>query len=667
MRKCKTPSVGSSRSWFYCRLADYARHVDLDVVYGRLVQGAAASGFGADAAQVVAWQGTLPVLQSVLYKLLEGRPDLATAALFIEFEIPRRSKRIDAVIVNGASVVVIEFKTSTSQLERASIWQAEDYALDLRDFHEGSRGKQIEAVVVATNGVGIDRAIDSSGKTIHACTPDRLSSVLAKALSESSVEIDPAEWDASRYDPTPDVITATQQLFSSHNVEAINRSSADNLDATLRHIQGIANDCLSNRRQAICFVTGVPGSGKTLAGLSAAQTGEDHVRAAYLSGNGPLVTVLREAVARDAAKRHGGVGAARRHAETLIQNVHRFIDEYGLQSPTHVPPEQIVVFDEAQRAWHAARMSSKRRLELPSEPALMLDIMGRHKEGCLIVALVGHGQEIHNGEAGLSEWGRAIQISPIDWDVYASPEVLRADQPDPSRQLFDANEDPKLVRSIPELHLSAVIRSPRATKMASWVDAVLSGKPAKASELIRSLEGFRIGLTRNLSSARAWLRDAGRDEMRVGLVASSGGLRLRPEGLELDTNFQRAYPIERWFLDGPDDIRSSHSLEVAMTEFSCQGLEIDYAGVCWDADLMILDNAWNFRRFSGSAWRQVKKPEDQQYLLNKYRVLLTRAREGMVIYVPAGSLTDATRKPVWYDATADYLLRCGLRMIDKPR
>lgn len=633
-------------------------------MYGRLVQGAAASNLGSDAAQVIAWQSTLPVLQRVLAQLLEVRPDLGTASLFIEYEIPRRSKRIDAVIVNDASAVVIEFKTSTDQLTRSSVWQAEDYALDLRDFHHASRGKRISCVLTASEGAGVDHELSGVVMPIRVCTMDRLVSALGSTLFEGATGFDPIEWDASRYDPTPDVITATRLLFSTHSVDSINRASADNLDETLRNIQDIAHDSLHNRRRAICFVTGVPGSGKTLAGLSAAQTGDDQVRAAYLSGNGPLVAVLREAVARDAAAGHGGVGAARRHAETLIQNVHRFIDEYGIHSPTHVPPEQVVVFDEAQRAWHAERMSSKRRRDLPSEPSLMLDIMGRHEHGCLVVALVGHGQEIHSGEAGLSEWGRAILASPMEWDVYASPEVLRSNQPDTSRQLFENQVECRSVQSIPSLHLSAVIRSPRATQMADWVDAVLAGNSEKASELIRSLDGFRIGLTRTIASAKVWLRDAGRDEMRTGLVASSGALRLRPEGLELDTNFQRAYPIERWFLDGPEDIRSSHALEVAMTEFSCQGLEIDFAGVCWDADLRFAQRSWHFHRFSGSAWRRVKKPEDQQYLLNKYRVLLTRAREGLVIYVPLGCSTDATRDPAWYDETASYLLRCGLSMIE---
>lgn len=652
------------RAWFRCRLGEYASHPNLDAVYGRLVAGAAASGLNADAAQVQAWQATLPKLQKVIHDLLSQRPDIADAALFVEYEIPRRSKRIDVVVVAGNTVVVIEFKTSTAQFVRASRWQAEDYAMDLRDFHRGSRQNTILAILAATDSEEFTREVHDASVPMWECTADRLASVLEKTIRHCTTRGDSLCWADEPYDPTPDVIAAARSIFAEHSVEAINRASADNLDDTLRTIHEIANDCLAHRRHGICFVTGVPGSGKTLAGLSAAQTGEEYIRATFLSGNGPLITVLREAVARDASERLGGVTAARRHAQTLIQNVHQFIEEYGINRPSEVPPEQVVVFDEAQRAWHANRMSSKRRRELPSEPSLMLDIMGRHDAGCLIVALIGHGQEIHNGEAGLAEWGRALRSSSHTWHVHASPSVLRADQPDPSRRLFDDSGVGSHVIPQDALHLSAVIRSPRATVMAEWVDAVLNGRVDNARMLLRSLAGFRLNLTRDLSVARRWLRDATRDEMRPGLLASSGALRLRPEGLELDTNFQRAYPIERWFLDAPDDVRSSHALEVAMTEFSCQGLELDYTAVCWDADLTRASDEWDMRRFSGTAWKRVLNPVDHRFIINKYRVLLTRAREGMIIWVPRGNSTDRTREPSRYDTLADYLRRCGIAGCD---
>lgn len=651
-----------SRAWYQCSLEELVNTSKIDEIYGALTRGAARAGLSTDADQVIAWQSTLPSLQLQMGKLINLRPDLRSAGLFIEYEIPRRSKRIDAVLVNAECAHVIEFKTSVQQLDRASLWQVEDYALDLRDFHAGSRDKQISASLVSTSETPTVQRTACS-VPVHAYSIDRLTTHLANEIPKSIQEIDIESWALSQYDPTPDVISATKHLFANHGVEDINRAGADNLDETLKSIQHIATETLTNNQHSICFVTGVPGSGKTLAGLSAAQSADRSIQAAYLSGNSPLIAVLREAVARDAAGRHGGIGQARRYAETLIQNVHKFIEEYGISNRSHTPPESIVVFDEAQRAWHAEKMSKKRAntrdTHLPSEPSLMLDIMGRHKNGCLLIALVGNGQEIHDGEAGITEWIHAIANSPQKWEVYAPPNPSNSEDrwlDDTSKQLkFNVN---------PGLHLTTVVRSPRATSISNWVDSVLKNDVDQAREYLDSTTGFRLGLTRNLDSAKSWLRDASRNEMRAGLIASSGALRLRSEGIELDTNFQRAFPIEKWFLNGPEDIRSSHCLEVAMTEFSCQGLEIDFTGVCWGSDFTRVNQAWSHRKFVGSKWNRVNKPQNQLYLMNKYRVLLTRAREGMIIFVPRGSKEDPTRAPNRLDSTAEYLQACGVNMID---
>lgn len=651
-------AVPPSRAWFQCNLGQLATKENLNDVYGLLTQGAANTGLSTDADQVIAWQSTLPLLQRQIKDLIILRPDLRSAGIYVEYEIPRRSKRIDAVIVNDICVHIIEFKTSLQQLDRASMWQTEDYALDLRDFHAGSKNKTISASLVSTHEAPSIKETECS-ISLEAYSIDKLAIMLSKRITRASISFDLDSWSRAPYDPTPDVISATQHLFASHGVEDINRAGADNLNATLKCLQQIATKSLSSKHHTVCFITGVPGSGKTLAGLSAAQTGDAAIRAAYLSGNSPLITVLREAVARDAAKRHGGIGKARRYAETLIQNVHKFIEEYGITNTSHTPPEKIVVFDEAQRAWHAAKMSKKRNGELPSEPDLMLEIMGRHKCGCLVIALVGNGQEIHDGEAGIAEWGRAIANSSKDWVVHAPPNPTNTK----NQWLDDLSQLPNLIFN-PELHLTTVIRSPRATAIANWVDAALEGHADRAKDYLESLDGFRMGLTRSLDSAKSWLRDASRNEMRAGLVASSGALRLRPEGLELETNFQRAFPVEKWFLDGPEDVRSSHALEVAMTEFSCQGLEIDFAGVCWGSDFTRIDQNWSYRKFVGSKWNRVKQAQSQLYLRNKYRVLLTRSREGMVIFVPTGSSNDPTRDPLRLNATADYLQSCGVCSID---
>jgi len=566
------------------------------------------------------------------------------------------------VLLIGDQILVVEFKTSESQTV-AALQQAEDYALDIRDFHSGSRHRDVLPIVVVSDGSST--LTKRSGETlpIHTCGLCNLADAIRPLAIDFTSQIDIHAWDHSRYDPTPNVIEATCELFRNHTVENINRSSADNLSATLDAIRRIADDCRANRRCGICFVTGVPGSGKTLVGLAAVHAGGDGAKGAFLSGNGPLVAVLREAVSRDAAKRSGTKANAMRYAETMIQNVHQFIDEYGINQTDHTPPEHIIVFDEAQRAWHADKMGKKRRQELASEPALTLDAMSRHPDWCLIVALIGGGQEIHDGEAGLSEWGRALAESGRAWAVFASPLVLNDDAEDQTFKLFDSNAASN-VKLEKDLHLETVIRSPRATMLSEWVDAVLRGKPDHARRLLGERTGYRIGLTRSIDTARNWLRTACRDEMRPGLIASSGAARLRAHGIEMNTAFQRNFDIPRWFLDPATDIRSSHKLEVAMTEFSCQGLEIDFAGVCWGGDLLRTPSGWNHLSFKGSKWTKVRDETKQRYLINKYRVLMTRGREGMVIWVPRGDGSDPTRDSEALDRTADYLEACGLPMID---
>lgn len=609
-----------------------------------------------------AWEGYIEPLQEVLRDLIKENKAYAVAGIVLEYEIPRRAKRIDVVMLIGNQILIVEFKTSEGQV-LAAVQQAQDYALDIRDFHGASRGHDVHTAVVISTGESTLTRTDAEDPPVVTCGLQNLASAVRQITFDPSSQIDLLAWDGSAYDPTPTVIEATCELFRNHTVENINRSSADNLDSTLETIRRIAEECRANQRYGICFVTGVPGSGKTLVGLASVHSGGEGAKGAFLSGNGPLVAVLREAVSRDAADRMGTKAKAVRYAETMIQNVHQFIDEYGINQTSHTPPEHVIVFDEAQRAWHADKMGKKRRQKLASEPALTLDAMSRHPDWCLIVALIGGGQEIHDGEAGLSEWGRAIHASSKPWSVFASPRVVHDDPDDHTFKLFDSSAAAP-VRVEEGLHLETVIRSPRATMLSEWVDAVLRGKPDTARRLLVNRTGYRIGLTRSVNTARDWLRRASRDEMRPGLIASSGAARLRAHGIEMNTAFQRNFDIPRWFLDPPTDIRSSHMLEVAMTEFSCQGLEIDYAGVCWGGDLLRTTEGWNHLAFKGSRWTRVRDDTKKRYLLNKYRVLLTRGREGMVIWVPRGDESDATRNSDGLDRTAEYLESCGLSMLD---
>ena len=397
-------------------------------------------------------------------------PSAGDWALLIEYGIPRRQRRIDVVLLADTVVFVLEFKVGATSYSRADLWQAEDYALDLRDFHEGSHGRTIVPVLVATEAASQEPWIAG---TLDVCRVGStgLADCIAEAYREHRTKcslppIQPDAWDQASYRPTPTIVDATQQLFAQHTVADLSHSYADNLDGTVRAIRDACVSARANGERLICFVTGVPGAGKTLAGLAAVHASESvsaSALGAYLSGNGPLVRVLREAIARDAAERGSTKRDAMHRARLLIQNVHEFVEEYGVTRTDLAPPEQIVVFDEAQRAWHEQKLETRHKGIGTSEPGLMLAAMSRLPNWCAIIALVGGGQEIHSGEAGLAEWGRAIGASEDQWHILASPEVLRGGDSVAFHQLFGADVPANArVTESPEMHLSVSVRSPRA-------------------------------------------------------------------------------------------------------------------------------------------------------------------------------------------------------------
>ncbi|MCB1018697.1 MAG: DUF2075 domain-containing protein [Bryobacterales bacterium] len=665
--------AGGARGWLSAKLAQFCAMSPSDAL-GRLAHSSSGTGFAATSnRQIDAWTHQLPLLIREMSVLIRLRPEGAEWTLILEYEIPRRQKRIDAVLLAGETIFSIEVKIHSSSFGRADLWQAEDYALDLQDYHLASRGLKVIPILVASEADSLDAPVRGAQLAVHCVGACGLAERVTQLANANRGRIDPANWDASPYSPTPSIIQATQQLFSSHSVANLSHAYADNLGTTVAAVDRAVQLAKSTGNHTICFVTGVPGAGKTLAGLAAihastAVQGDEDIRGAYLSGNGPLVSVLREAVARDAASHSGTLKEARRQTEALIQNVHGFVEEHGVKRRDLAPDEDVVVFDEAQRAWHQQKLAKRHKSVCQSEPALMLDIMSRKPRWSVVVALIGGGQEIHDGEAGLEEWGRALTESGRAWRVVASPEVLRGGQSVASQRLFEQlpGTDSKLeVVEEPSMHLSVSVRSPRARYLAEWVNAVLALQPEEARKAIEKIEGFRLGLTRSLPGARAWLRDAARDEFRPGLVASSGALRLRAYGIEMDPQFLNAYPLAHWFLAPRDDVRSSHALEVAMSEFKVQGLELDLVGLCWGCDLTLsASRRWDSRRFNGGKWTNVRDAVKREYLLNKYRVLMTRGREGMVIWVPSGSADDPTRDPDRLDRTAAFLQECGLTPID---
>ncbi len=481
----------------------------------------------------------------------------------------------------------------------------------------------------------------------------------------SASSIDAIAWSQSGYQPTPTIVEAALALYRQHDVKEITRSEAgaDNLGLTAARIEQIIEHAKANNRKAICFITGVPGAGKTLAGLNIATSrAERHSdeHAVFLSGNGPLVDVLREALARDKADREGiPRSKAYREVSTFVQNIHHFRDE-ALESG-NPPVEKVVIFDEAQRAWNremASKFMQQKRGHAAfdmSEPAFLLSAMHRHPDWCVVICLVGGGQEINTGEAGLAEWITVLRDQYPSWDVHVSSCL------DDRDYIWDAELARELLNTSASwddsLHLGVSIRSFRAEALSEFVGYVVDNEPEKARMTYQVIaDKYPVLLTRSLAEARSWLRNKARGSERYGLTASSGANRLRAEGIWIKAKIDA--PV--WFLNDKMDVRSSYYLEETASEFDIQGLELDWTCVCWDADFRYDSNQWQYFNFRGTKWQRRNKAEDQLYLKNAYRVLLTRARQGLAIFVPLGDSSDPTRDPQFYDQIYAYLLKCGI-------
>lgn len=612
------------------------------------------------AKQLDAWRLQVSVLRTAL------RADYAEAwHLFLEYPIPRRGKRIDAVILAGSVILVIEFKCGAEKYESAARIQVEDYCLDLRDFHGGSRHRVLVPVLVATHAEERPRP---SERVMDWVAPVWLSNAasLGRVLDQAARQnqspeterIDPPSWNTAEYAPTPTIVEAARFLYEGQNVREISRchAGAENLTKTSDAVIRAIRAARESGQKTICFVTGVPGAGKTLAGLNIIHSRDLHEGSlgVFLSGNGPLVRVLLEALARDHRGRtEMAIAESRRRVETFIQNVHRFIEAHFASSKA--PPDRVIVFDEAQRAWNREQSNRKFKRDA-SEPEIVLDIMNRHEGWAVIVALVGGGQEINTGEAGLREWGRAVTNHFQHWRVVISLQLASGEMSGDGDTLFETL--PANVELVEEsaLHLNVSLRAYRAQAVSEFVSHVLSMQIAKARSALASCSDFPIVLTRDLEKAREWLRRRQRGSRRIGLIASSGGRRLKAYGLDVRSELD----VENWFLNSMTDVRSSFYLETPATEFGIQGLELDWTGLCWDIDLVPELDQWRVQALKGTKWQTVLNPTTRQYVLNKYRVLLTRAREGMIIWVPRSDGSDWTRPSAKYESIAQYLQVCGI-------
>lgn len=607
------------------------------------------------------WATVLPLLRDALPADLAG-----SVAVCLDYRLLRVGRRIDAVLVTDRAVLALLVRPGAARFSPQDRRLIEDAALDLADFHAGCAGQMVLPVLVVPNGArpspvrslmlpGVGAVVDATRLLLPGLIREA-----ATGFPRPARPIRPAAWVGAAYRPVPGIVDAACLLHARHDVTAIADAGADiaALASTSAVIRDAVATARAESRRLALFVTGAPGAGKTLCGLAAAFTpGEGR---AFLTGNPTLVHVLREALARDAAARGGDLRAAWQRVECVIQALPRFRDHHV--AGRHAPAERVVVIDEAQRCWSRAHAVGKTRTAQvrlhDSEPGHLLDIMARHEGWSVLVCLLGGGQEIHDGEGGLAEWGAALAARP-DWGVLAPPEALTA--ADPRQRL------PTLpgLRRVAGLHLGVPVRSLRAPHAAVWVDAVLDADAGRAREIARLGGGVPFVVTRDLAQLRAWLRSAARGTRRAGLVASSGARRLRAEGLGATLAHQDEGAVARWFLDLWPDVRASDALEVAATEFSVQGLELDHAGLCWDGDLVRRGSGpWQARAFRGTVWTLPQGTETRSNRLNAYRVLLTRARQGTAIWVPRGDPGDVTRDPATLDAVADFLVACGAGLME---
>lgn len=630
------------------------------------------NGFSLEQTQRNSWLYQIDLLKEIL--------STYSGSIYFEYSIPRMGKRIDVVLIIKSVILVLEFKVGEPEFHPYSIDQVFDYALDLKNFHETSHNLTIAPILIATHAKRIEPIISQNGHNDKLLFPIKSNSDMLGATIKGVLDfcdgdsINAQQWENGRYHPTPTIIEAAMALYNNHSVTDISRSdaSAINLSLTSDAVADIIKLTKANSEKAICFVTGVPGAGKTLVGLYIATTHIDknsELYSVFLSGNGPLVSILQEALARDKVKRANEngekfkKGKARSEVKAFIQNVHHFRDE--CLNDVKPPIEHVVLFDEAQRAWTLEQTSTFMRQKKgkpnfsQSEPEFLISCMDRHDDWSVIVCLVGGGQEINTGEAGISEWVESLERSFPDWKIYISSRLMDSEYN--AEEMLKQLAHRKGVSYSDSLHLAVSMRSFRAENVSLLIKQILDQNIHEGQATLEQINpNYPIVITRDLQKAKQWLKAQARGSERYGIIVSSQAQRLKPYAIDVKSPID---PIH-WFLDGKEDVRSSYYLEDVATEFQVQGLELDWACVTWDADFRYSPNGWEHWSFVGSKWNHIHKVQKKLYLKNAYRVLLTRARQGMVIVIPSGDIEDPTRNPDFYNSTFEYLKEIGFKILE---
>ena len=649
------------RSYYSARIREFLDEKP-ETLLGKLM---VSDEFSTTDLQKNAWRKEIDILQDQLCSVENG--DIA-----FEYTIPRMGHRIDVVCIIHGLIFLLEFKVGDREYRKSTADQVMDYALDLKYFHELSADRYIIPISIPTEAPSVCNEVsfmEDKISNVLKCMKDNIGLTINSVLSSvQDQDLSIADWINSRYAPTPTIIEAAQAMYRNHSVKDISRNDAGahNLTATTETINQIIDDCKRNHKKAICFVTGVPGAGKTLAGLNIANERHNFdvdEHAVFLSGNGPLVDILQAALAKDRSSRMGiTIAEAKKETKSFIQIIHRFRDE--ALTTNNPPAEKVAIFDEAQRAWNEESLTDfmKRKKGVDafnqSEPEFLIRIMDRHQDWAVIVCLVGGGQEIYNGEAGIIDWFRALQKKFRNWHIYLSDNITD------SEYVGNSSIEELLTGCSyslrPALHLGVSLRSFRSEKLAEFVKLLLDNEPSAAAAVYSELSiHYPIILTRDLDKAKEWIHKKARGTERYGLLASSEGKRLRGIGIWVPSVINHV----GWFLNEKDNVDSSYFFEVAASEFKVQGLEIDYSILAWDADLRRSGKGFDYFKFRGTRWNHVNNMQQQKYLKNAYRVLMTRARQGMIIFVPSGTdpEDDPTRDSAFYDDIYKYLRSCGIK------
>lgn len=654
-----TFSTQSGKAYYCNSIPGFIKDTSASIV-GQLVR----HSFEIGKEQTDAWDKQIHELQVRLEACkMEGD-------IIFEYDIIRLGKRIDVILLIRHMVFSLEFKNGKNVFVAQDAQQAEDYAIDIKNFHKESEDLYVCPILIATDAPRYPKPQST------ACYPDKqvylqrenMESLIPKVIEISDKygndePLNFEQWFNSPYYPTPTIIAAAVEAYSAHELSEIAHSEAgqENVNRCEKQINQVIEYAKKSGKKCVCFVTGVPGAGKTLVGLDVVaknlDKGTDNL-SVYISGNGPLVEVLQEALKRSVKT----AGKLTRETSTainaLIQSSYSF--KKGNANTRKPTAEKILIFDEAQRVWNKEKMIRKHNDDsmAVSEPHLLYSIMNRHEGWAVMICLVGLGQDIYDGEVGINEWFRCGVEEFKDWELFYSSDIFG--------QSEDKNIDEQMIRNcsrchdMSDLHLKTSIRSFRADKQAKLVDAILDNNPEEARSIYNQISSkYPVYVTRDYDRAKSWARKQVRGSQRCGVLACSSAQRLKPDGIYVSTDID----VKNWFLAPSDDLRSSNMMEVVASEFKVQGLEIDWAVVCWDADLRRNENKeWDYYNFRGTKWMRRNKAEQKRYLVNSYRVLLTRARQGIVIFVPRGvdPEEDTTRDKKYYQGIYEYLLSCGI-------